>query len=78
MRLLRLDLENFRRIQNTTINFSPSTFMVGPNNTAKSSVIASVEALLFLEREKLTQQDILDRHMGQAQTKQALQHILVT
>jgi len=64
MRLLRLDLENFRRIENTTINFSPSTFIVGPNNTAKSSVIAAIEALLSLEKEKLTQQDILEKADG--------------
>lgn len=64
MRLLRLDLENFRRIEHTTIYFSPSTFIVGPNNTAKSSVIAAVEALLSLEREKLSQQDILERTDG--------------
>ncbi len=64
MRLLRLDLENFRRIENTTIYLSPSTFIVGPNNTAKSSIIAAVEALLSLEKEKLSQQDILERADG--------------
>lgn len=64
MRLLRLDLQNFRRIENTTIYLSPSTFIVGPNNTAKSSIIAAVEALLSLEKEKLSQQDILERADG--------------
>jgi hypothetical protein len=64
MRLLRLNLENFRRIANTTIYFSPSTFVVGPNNTAKTSIIAAVEALLSLEKEKLSQQDILERADG--------------
>jgi hypothetical protein len=64
MRLLQLDLENFRRIENTTIHFSPSTFIVGPNNSAKSSIIAAVEALLSLEKEKLSQADILERADG--------------
>jgi len=60
MRLLQLDLENFRRIRETTIYLSSATFVVGPNNTAKSSIIAAVEALLSLEREKLSQMDILE------------------
>jgi hypothetical protein len=64
MKLLQLDLENFRRIERTTIHLSPSTFIVGPNNTAKSSVVAAVEALLSLEKEKLSQQDILERADG--------------
>jgi hypothetical protein len=64
MKLMRLDLENFRRIENTTIHLSPSTFIVGPNNTAKSSIIAAVEALLSLEKEKLSVQDILERPDG--------------
>jgi putative ATP-dependent endonuclease of the OLD family len=64
MRLKRLDIENFRRIENATIHFAPSTFIVGPNNTAKSSVIAALDALLSLEREKLTQSDILERPDG--------------
>ncbi|MBO0719621.1 MAG: AAA family ATPase [Blastocatellia bacterium] len=64
MRLKQLDIENFRRIQKTSIHFAPSTFIVGPNNTAKSSVIAALDALLSLEREKLTQIDIHERPDG--------------
>jgi len=64
MRLAKIDLENFRRIQNTSVVFAPSTFIIGPNNTAKSSIVAALEALLSLEKEKLTQQDILERPDG--------------
>ena len=64
MRLLRLELKNFRRIADATIHFAPSTYVVGPNNTAKSSVIAAIEALLSLEKEKLVQQDILENTDG--------------
>jgi len=64
MRLRQLNIENFRRIESASIHFSPSTFIVGPNNTAKSSVIAALDALLSLEREKLTQSDILERPDG--------------
>lgn len=58
MKLTKLELENFRRIEKATIHVSPSTFVVGPNNTAKSSIIAAIEALLSLEGEKLTVLDI--------------------
>jgi putative ATP-dependent endonuclease of OLD family len=64
MRLKQLEIENFRRIEKASIHFSPSTFIIGPNNTAKSSVIAALDALLSLEREKLTQSDILERSDG--------------
>lgn len=64
MRLQELLIENFRRIENATIHLSPSTFIVGPNNTAKSSVIAAIAALLSLEKERLTQQDILEHSDG--------------
>lgn len=64
MRLIRLELENFRRIERATIHLSPATFIVGPNNTGKSSIIAAVEAILSLEKEKLSQQDILEHPDG--------------
>lgn len=60
MKILQLELENFRRIRKATIFFNPTTFIIGPNNTAKSSIIAAIEALLSLEKEKLSQQDILE------------------
>jgi putative ATP-dependent endonuclease of the OLD family len=69
MRLKQLDIENFRRVEKTSIHFAPSTFIVGPNNTAKSSVIAALDALLSLEREKLTQLDILERPDGSRAAK---------
>jgi putative ATP-dependent endonuclease of the OLD family len=72
MRLKQLDIENFRRIEKASIYFSPSTFIVGPNNTAKSSVIAALDALLSLEREKLTQLDILERPDGSRAKKTSI------
>lgn len=59
MRVKRLEITNFRRIEQATIIFAPATFIVGPNNTAKSSIVAALEALLSLVTEKLTQEDIL-------------------
>ncbi|MBO0801001.1 MAG: AAA family ATPase, partial [Blastocatellia bacterium] len=72
MRLKQLDIENFRRIQKASIHFAPSTFIVGPNNTAKSSVIAALDALLSLEREKLTQIDIHERPDGSRAEKSTI------
>jgi predicted ATP-dependent endonuclease of OLD family len=64
MRLRRLTIQNFRRIADADILLEPSTFLIGPNNTGKSSVIAAIEALLSLESEKLTQADILEQPDG--------------
>jgi len=64
MRLRRLTIENFRRIADADILLEPSTFLIGPNNTGKSSVIAAIEALLSLESEKLTQADIFEQPDG--------------
>jgi energy-coupling factor transporter ATP-binding protein EcfA2 len=57
-------MENFRRIGSADILLEPATFLIGPNNTGKSSVIAAIEALLSLESEKLTQADILEDPHG--------------
>jgi predicted ATP-binding protein involved in virulence len=64
MRLLQIDIENFRRLAAATVHFSPSTFIVGPNNTGKSSIIAAIEALLSLEKGNLSQADILEHSDG--------------
>jgi putative ATP-dependent endonuclease of the OLD family len=64
MRICRLSIQNFRRIVDADIFFEPAAFLVGPNNTGKSSVIAALEALFSLESEKLTQNDIHEREDG--------------
>lgn len=64
MRIYRLTIENFRRIGNADIFLEPATFLVGPNNTGKSSVIAALEALFSLESEKMIQNDIYEKEDG--------------
>jgi hypothetical protein len=64
MRISRLILTNFRRIRSADLELQPAAFLVGCNNTGKSSVIAALEALLSLEGEKLTQSDILEAADG--------------
>lgn len=64
MKIQKLEIENFRRIEKATIHFEPATFVIGPNNCAKSSVIAALEALLTLDTSKLTQLDIREASDG--------------
>ncbi|AOS44264.1 hypothetical protein Verru16b_01325 [Lacunisphaera limnophila] len=64
MRIEKLEIENFRRIEKAVIHLNPATFVIGPNNCAKSTVIAALEALLSLERDKLTQADIREKSDG--------------
>jgi len=46
MRFYRLQISNFRRIQQTTILFGDATFLIGPNNSGKSSVLRAIDLLL--------------------------------
>lgn len=64
MKLIKVELSNFRRIEQATIHVSPATFIVGPNNAAKSSIIGAIEALLSLENEKLSVLDIREDNDG--------------
>lgn len=64
MRVRRLEITNFRRIREADLALEPAAFLVGQNNTGKSSAIAALEALLSLESEKLTQSDILEEQDG--------------
>src|ERR1019366_7973190 len=50
MKLSAIAIHNFRRIKEAHIQLAPASFVVGPNNAGKSSVIAAVEALLSLEK----------------------------
>lgn len=64
MRLKRIEIENFRRINRVDITFEPATFIIGPNNYAKSSIIDAVEALLSLEKEKVRLDDFREKPDG--------------
>ncbi|WP_081429671.1 ATP-binding protein [Solidesulfovibrio magneticus] len=46
MRLHSLCLRNFRRIKQATILFGDTTFLIGPNNVGKSTVLAAIGCLL--------------------------------
>lgn len=46
MRLHSLKIEGFRRHFDTELAFSDATFLIGPNNSGKSSVLKAIEYLL--------------------------------
>jgi putative ATP-dependent endonuclease of the OLD family len=46
VKLHRLRIEGYKRIEAATVLFGDATFMIGPNNTGKSSVLAAITHLL--------------------------------
>ena len=59
MQIASLRIENFRGIQQGTINFSRHTVLVGPNNSGKSTIIEALALLFGRERmvRSLTEHD---------------------
>lgn len=55
MKLNKLIIKNFRRLQDVVIDFSDVTFLVGANNSAKSTTFAAIE--LLLTQRKFTSED---------------------
>jgi predicted ATPase len=45
MRLHELNINNFRKLKNCSIKFRDTTFLIGPNNSGKSSVFAALSHL---------------------------------
>jgi len=46
VKLYRLRIEGYKRIEAATVLFGDATFMIGPNNTGKSSVLGAITHLL--------------------------------
>ena len=45
MKLSKLYVRNFRKLSNVEINFADATFLVGANNSGKSSTLDAIEIL---------------------------------
>lgn len=45
MRLHNLKIRNFRKLKDCSIDFRDTTFLIGPNNSGKSSVFAAIDCL---------------------------------
>ena len=46
MKLHQIRIEGFKRMKNVTIECGDATFLIGPNNSGKSSVLRAIELLL--------------------------------
>jgi putative ATP-dependent endonuclease of the OLD family len=57
MKLEKITIKNFRRIGEAEITLASSSFIIGPNNCGKTSVIDAIDALLSLKSEKVTEAD---------------------
>jgi putative ATP-dependent endonuclease of OLD family len=57
MKLEKITIKNFRRISFAEVILAPASFIIGPNNCGKSSVVDAIDALLSLKSEKVTEQD---------------------
>lgn len=57
MKLEKIVIKNFRRISEAEITLASSSFVIGPNNSGKTTVIDAIEALLSLKSEKVTESD---------------------
>lgn len=57
MKLEKIIIKNFRRISDAEITLASASFVIGPNNSGKTSVIDAIDALLSLKSEKVTEAD---------------------
>jgi predicted ATP-dependent endonuclease of OLD family len=57
MKLEKITIKNFRRISEAELTLASSSFVIGPNNSGKTSVIDAIDALLSLKSEKVTEAD---------------------
>ena len=46
MKLTKLSIKNFRKLQNVEISIGDATFLIGANNAGKSSTLSCLEYLL--------------------------------
>lgn len=57
MKLEKIIIKNFRRISEAEITLASSSFIIGPNNSGKTTVIDAIDALLSLKTEKVSEAD---------------------
>jgi putative ATP-dependent endonuclease of OLD family len=77
MRLHKLKIQGFRRLKDIELLFGDATFLIGQNNSGKSSIIKTIE-LLLSARKQLESTDfysIIDNETGE--TKPATTTIIV-
>lgn len=60
MRLSSLQIQGFRRHWNTEVQFSNATFLIGENNTGKSSILLAIDYLLS-DKKKIPCEEFFQR-----------------
>lgn len=75
MRLHSLKIEGFRRLKSTAVLFGEATFLIGANNTGKSSVFKAIEYLLSAKKTIPSTEyySVIDEETGE--TKPAVREI---
>lgn len=76
MQLFRLRIEGFKRIKSSEILFGDATFLIGPNNSGKSSVFSAIEYLLSAKKTIPSSEyySVIDEDTGE--TKPAISTII--
>lgn len=78
MRLHAIDINGFRRLANARFVFGDATFLIGPNNAGKSSLMKAIEVLLSAKK-SLSASDyfsVVDDTTGE--TKPATDTVIIT
>ena len=69
MYLAKLEIKNFRRLQNVTLEFVPGlNVLIGPNNVGKTAVVDALRALLAGMDYPYPRFDIDDIHLPKGGT----------
>ena len=77
MKLHSLKVQGYKRIQDTTFLFGDATFLIGVNNSGKSSVLKAIEWLLSAKKQIPSQEyfSVVDEETGE--TKPAVNTIVL-
>ena len=67
MKLYSLTIKGFRRIAETEILFGDATFLIGENNSGKSTILKSIEYLLSVKKTIPSQEyySVIDEDTGE-------------
>ncbi|MEN8194498.1 MAG: AAA family ATPase [Bacteroidota bacterium] len=67
MRLHRLSIKGFRRLKSVDLYFGDATFLIGQNNTGKSSILKAIELLLSAKKQLASNDyySIIDEDTGE-------------
>lgn len=77
MRLQSLKIEGFRRHLDTNLIFSDATFLIGSNNSGKSSVLKAIEYLLS-DKRKMSESDFYQILNHEGENQQVCSKVVIT